>query len=265
MASFSDMFLEFPPAQEASAGGYLSDEEEENLVDSEESRKFWEAQSLALEGTLYRSNSLESKIRNLTKEAVKEVRIGGNGSFCTCRRPVANGCLDCLMREVSGKLRAEGLNSAICRTKWRKTVDIPSGEHSFIDVVDNSNPKRGEVRIIIDLSFRAQFEMARAGEDYNRLIHLLPEVIVGKAERLEAVIKILCAASKKCMKERKMHMGPWRKLKYVQAKWLGVCERTSSLGGGFGLGRDRAGGAGLKPKASMLRFDLMRGAAVEVV
>ncbi|CAM8900339.1 unnamed protein product [Rhodiola kirilowii] len=271
MASFSDMFSDFPQAPETCSDIYFQvqdndDDEVENSEDSEESRKFWEAQNHLLEGTLYRSTSLESKIRILTKEAVKEIKMCGNGNVCSCRRPAGIDCLSCLMREVSGKLRAAGFNSAICRTKWRKSIDIPSGEHSFIDVVDNSNPKRGQVRIIIDLSFRAQFEMARASREYNTLIQILPEVFVGKVERLEAVIKILCAAAKKCMKERKMHMGPWRKLKYVQAKWLGACERTSSLGEGVDFDRASVGVSSLRPKAkaSMLRFDLMR-AAVEVV
>ena len=29
------------------------------------------------------------------------------------------------------------------------------------------------------------------------------------------------------MKDKKMHMGPWRKHKYMQAKWFGTCERKS--------------------------------------
>lgn len=74
--------------------------------------------------------------------------------------------------------------------------------------------------MIIELSFRADFEMARASEDYNQLISRLPEFFVGKAERLKALIKILSVATKKCMKDKKMHMGPWRKQKYMQAKWF---------------------------------------------
>ncbi|KAM2504384.1 hypothetical protein PS1_038313 [Malus domestica] len=31
------------------------------------------------------------------------------------------------------------------------------------------------------------------------------------------------------MKEKKMHMGPWRKQKYMQPKWLGLCKRTTSI------------------------------------
>ena len=96
-----------------------------------------------------------------------------------------------------------------------------------MEVVDSSSGKKGEVRVVIELNFRAEFEMARANAEYNRLVSRLPEVFVGKSERLKALIKILCHAAKKCMKEKKMHMGPWRKHKYVQAKWFGTCERVA--------------------------------------
>lgn len=128
-----------------------------------------------------------------------------------------------------------------------------AGEHSFLDVIEKCSSKKGEVRIMIELNFRAEFEMARASEDYNQLVRRLPEVFVGKVERLSSVIKILCSAAKKCMKEKKMHMGPWRKQRYMQAKWLGACERTTStslLPMGFS-------GRLPKPKASMLTVDLL--------
>jgi uncharacterized protein (TIGR01615 family) len=143
-----------------------------------------------------------------------------------------------------------------------------AGEHSFLDVIENSSSKKGEVRrIIIELNFRAEFEMARANEDYNQLVRRLPEVFVGKVERLSALIKILCSAAKKCMKEKKMHMGPWRKQRYMHSKWLGACERTTSSP----LLPMGCSGRLPKPKASMLTVDLLEKlpnvhcTAVEVV
>ncbi|KAF5473082.1 hypothetical protein F2P56_009726 [Juglans regia] len=144
-----------------------------------------------------------------------------------------------------------------------------TGEHTFLDVIENSSTssKKGEVRIIIELNFQAEFEMARASEDYNRLVQRLPEVFVGKVERLSNIIKIVCSAAKKCMKEKKMHMGPWRKHKYMQAKWLGACERKASTPL---LSMDLSVQLP-KPRASMLTVDLLEKlpnvhcSAVEVV
>jgi hypothetical protein len=95
--------------------------------------------------------------------------------------------------------------------------------------------------------------MAKASEEYNQLVHRLPEVFVGKVERLNSVIKTLCLAAKKCMKEKKMHLGPWRKQRYMQAKWLATaCERATSMPP-LSMGHS---GRLLRPKASMLTVDL---------
>ncbi|KAE7995710.1 hypothetical protein FH972_000481 [Carpinus fangiana] len=214
-------------------------------------KTFWENQHQLLQASLCRSNSLETRIRSAIKEALKEIRSANTA--CACGKPLATSCRKCLMGEVSGRLRNAGYNSAICKSKWRSSPDIPSGEHSFLDVIEKTSSKKGEVRIMIELNFRAEFEMARASEDYNQLVRQLPEVFVGKVERLSSLIKILCSAAKKCMKEKKMHMGPWRKQRYMQAKWLGACERTTStslLPMGYS-------GRLPKPKASMLTVDLL--------
>ncbi|KAI4341094.1 hypothetical protein MLD38_025862 [Melastoma candidum] len=109
------------------------------------------------------------------------------------------------------------------------------------------------VRVIVELNFRAEFEMAKASEEYNRLIGKLPAVFVGKAERLRALIKIICAASKRCMKDRNIHMGPWRKHKYMQAKWLGsVQEGSAGALPSSASERQRP-----KQRASMLTYDLV--------
>ncbi|KAL6282331.1 hypothetical protein ACE6H2_013260 [Prunus campanulata] len=280
-ASFSGMvfgFLEdcqeFRESYSSSSDGsqeneaFLLDEEEEEAGDQEEKdRRFWENQHQLLQVTLCRTSSLETSIRSATKEAVKE--INREGTECGCGKPMASDCRNCLMREVSGRLCNAGYNSAICKSKWRSSPDIPSGEHTFIDVVDSSNPKKGEVRVIIELNFRAEFEMARASNEYNNLVNRLPEVFVGKVERLQNLIKILCSAAKKCMKEKKMHMGPWRKQKYMQAKWLSPCKRTTSTPL---LSVGNSGRLRPKLKESMLTVDLLEmlpnsycSTAVEVV
>lgn len=123
-----------------------------------------------------------------------------------------------------------------------------------MEVVEKPSSKKGEVRVVIELNFRGEFEMARASEEYNGLISRLPEVFVGKAERLGVLIKILCSAAKKCMKDNKVHMGPWRKQKYMQAKWFGTCERMPLASPLPPVGISVRPP---KPRASMLTFDLL--------
>lgn len=142
IASLSDMdmvfgFLEDGDAIPGTFSGVSSPESEdsyaeedhENENDSvEDDRKFWETQHQNLHSTLCRTSSLESKIRNATKEALNEIQMSGN--VCACGKPEAIGaCRSCLMREVSGRLRNAGYNSAICKSKWRSSPYIPSGKH----------------------------------------------------------------------------------------------------------------------------------------
>ncbi|XP_042519703.1 uncharacterized protein LOC122093424 [Macadamia integrifolia] len=263
--SLHDMFFGFLEEGEESSesscstdsGGRYSDdagdeeEQDENANSAEESKAFWETQHQLLNATLSRTSSVESRIRQAVKDASRESQMAGN--VCVCRNPIPGGCRSCLRRDISERLRNAGFNCAICKSKWRSSPEIPSGEHTYLDVVEQSS-KKGQIRVVIELNFRAEFEMARASDEYNRLINRLPEVLVGKGERLRSLVKILCSAAKKCMKENKMHMGPWRKHKYMQAKWFGTCERIAPAPLFSTTFSDRPP---KPPKASMLTFDLL--------
>lgn len=202
---------------------------------------------------------------------------------------VSDGCRKCMQREISDRLTNEGYNCFICKSKWKSTPEIPSGillsdkmtllsrsteiqpkrtksaltlicllffilkgEYTYIEVMTNASSEKGEMKVIIELNFRGEFEMARVNEGYNRLVEKLPEVYVGKIERLRNLIKILCCASKKCMKEKKMHMAPWRKHKYMQAKYLGSPEIKSETIFPVNYLRRLP-----RPSGSMLTFDLL--------
>ncbi|VFQ89042.1 unnamed protein product [Cuscuta campestris] len=256
-------FLDDEDGQGSSVGSTCDNIFDQNEAEDEDGHKdnvgdtdfyFWEAQRQLLQTTICRTTSLETKIRSITRETLKEAKK--SGSACGCpNAPLEGGCRSCLMKAVCSSLQSAGFDSAICKSKWQSS-DIPSGEHTFLEVVDSSNPKRGEVRVVIELSLRSEFEMAKAGEEYNKLVNGLPEMFVGKIERLLAVIKILCAAAKKCMKERKMHIAPWRKYRYMQAKWIKNCRRTTPalvFPVGESSGRPR------RPRASMLTVDLLDG------
>ncbi|CAN8271008.1 unnamed protein product [Cochlearia groenlandica] len=217
---------DFSDSSHLNGGG---DDEVEEIINSEETILFWQEQERLLKGTLYRTSSIETKIRQATKQALKEIK--SKGFHCVCGRHVSGGCRKCLRGEISKHLRdVDGYDCVISKSKWRSSQDIPAGEHEYIEIMDRSGSKKGEMmRVVIELSFRAEFKLAKCGEEYKRLINLLPEVYVGKTERLRSLIKILCIAGKKCLRDKKMHMGPWRKHKYMQAKWLGTCNSSSYL------------------------------------
>ncbi|GLT49870.1 hypothetical protein SLA2020_233970 [Shorea laevis] len=107
-----------------------NDEDNENLSprEIEENKIFWESQEKILQATLFRSTSLELRIRQATKEAIKELHLVG--VLCDCGRPIAGVCQRCLQRELSICLHNVGFNCSLCKSKWKSSPEIPSGEHT---------------------------------------------------------------------------------------------------------------------------------------
>ncbi|CAL9117089.1 unnamed protein product [Musa acuminata var. zebrina] len=244
-------------------GGDGFDSSDEGTSDGAvENKAFWESQQQLLREALSRTSSTEVKLLQRTNDAVNKMRA--EGVVCTCSSSTAKECRNCALVFVAEQLHRLGYNSALCKSKWRRSPDIPSGEHRYVDVVmETKSGKKGPVRLVIELRFRAEFEMARGSQEYNSLVSCLPEVFVGKPEKLRGVIMVMCAAAKKCMKDNKMHMAPWRKHKYMQSKWLGTPERTGPVMS-FPAAVVVTDHPQPKLRASMLTFDLHR-TAVEVV
>jgi uncharacterized protein (TIGR01615 family) len=125
------------------------------------------------------------------------------------------------------------------------------------------------VRVVVEPSFRAEFEMARGGSEYRALVAALPDLFVGRSEKLRAVVRVMCDAARQCARESGMHMAPWRKHWYMEAKWLGTPERAAPGGSGTGAGAAAVvvGSPEKQPRfrASMLTLDFGGRTAVEVV
>lgn len=266
--SFSDVFFGFLDEDHHRDGRNTYDSSESDVVDDldrddeagqdqrdDKDNAFWENQHQLLQGTLRRTSSLETGIRKAVKQVVEELEELGR--VCGCGKPILSGCRDCLLTEVSGRLGKSGYNTAVCKTKWRSSPNVPSGEHTFLDVVEKKGKGKESVRVIIEVKFRAEFEVARGSEEYEKLLRRLPEVFVGKAERLEAVIKLMCSAAKKCMRQKRMHLGPWRKQAYMHSKWLGPCHRAPSTCPPTYDPRPVPGPTRLNPYPSMLTVDLL--------
>ncbi|XP_020105451.1 uncharacterized protein LOC109722018 [Ananas comosus] len=263
--SLSDLVVGFFEEIEGNANPESDGEGEgEGSIGNDAERKaFWETQRQLLHEALSKTSSAEKRIRAATEDIVRTMR--SEDLICSCSNRTVRDCRSCSLRHVADRLRCAGFNSALCQSKWRRSPDILSGEHSYVDVVAESKKGPAAVRVVIELNFRAEFEMARASGEYSGLVASLPEVFVGKAERLKSAVKVMCAAAKKCMKDNKMHMAPWRKLKYMQAKWLTAPQRAAP---GFAPAAttEPAGTAERRRKmrASLLTFDL-HPTAVEVV
>jgi hypothetical protein len=82
-------------------------------------------------------------------------------------------------------------------------------------------------RLIIDIDFRSEFEIARQTSGYKELLQSLPLIFVGKSDRIRQIVSIVSEASKQSLKKKGMHFPPWRKADYMRAKWLSSYTRNS--------------------------------------
>lgn len=111
----------------------------------------------------------------------------------------------------------------LCKSRWGKTSQrsIP-GDYEYVDVNISGN------RYVVEVYLAGEFEIARATKDYTSLLEEFPPIFVGKQEELKQIVRIMCRAIKGSMKSLEMHVPPWRRNVYMQAKWFGSFKRSTS-------------------------------------
>lgn len=112
--------------------------------------------------------------------------------------------------------------TGLCKSKWEKNRRFPGGDYEYVDVNFGGN------RYIIEICLAAEFEIARPTNQYSSLLEVLPLVFVGKVEELKRVVKLMCTAMNESMKSMDLHIPPWRRNSYMQAKWFSSYKRTTN-------------------------------------
>ncbi|KAK2412889.1 hypothetical protein QL285_048039 [Trifolium repens] len=125
-------------------------------------------------------------------------------------------------RLVMSRLRERGFDAGLCKTRWERKGRYPAGDYEYIDVNYGGN------RYIVETSLMAEFEIARPTNQYSSLLEVFPLVFVGKVEELKKVVRLMCSAMKDSMKTMDMHVPPWRRNSYMQAKWFSLYKRTTN-------------------------------------
>ncbi|KAK9111342.1 hypothetical protein Scep_018861 [Stephania cephalantha] len=109
-----------------------------------------------------------------------------------------------------------------------KYMKNPSpGDYEYIDIMLKRDSEKGSngggggsMRLIVDIDFKSQFELARPTTTYKNLLRPLPSIFVGSEEKVLKIVSLLCSAAKESLKESGLHIPPWRKTTYMQSKWL---------------------------------------------
>ncbi|CAL9086846.1 unnamed protein product [Musa acuminata var. zebrina] len=127
-------------------------------------------------------------------------------------------------RMVADGLRSLGYDVAVCRSRWDQSPSFPAaGEHEYIDVVIE-----GGDRLLVDVDFRSEFEVARPTNSYRAVLQHLPSVFVGRSDRLQQIVAFASEAARQSLKKKGLHVPPWRRPEYMKAKWLSPYHRTTA-------------------------------------
>lgn len=134
-------------------------------------------------------------------------------------------------RAVMARLRATGYNAGICKVRWDTSGGLAAGSYEYIDVVEAAAERAGQGkgrRHIVDLDFAAEFEIARATEGYKAVVAALPQVAIAGEEAVRRVVREVADAARRSLRTQGLYVPPWRKSRYMLAKWLGPNWRTTS-------------------------------------
>ncbi|CAO2196740.1 unnamed protein product [Urochloa humidicola] len=170
-----------------------------------------------------------------------------------------------LKRRLMMRLRNDGYDASLCRSSWVATTEHPGGDYEYIDVAVAGDDTSSS-RLVVDIDFRSQFQLARPAPWYAGLWARLPAVFVGPRARLRKAVSLLCAAAQRSLRESGLHVPPWRKSGYMQAKW--VPRDVALPGPGCGapevamarwsvaMGKELVGDAPRRPGAGGLSMEL---------
>uniref|UniRef100_A0A0E0BIN6 Uncharacterized protein n=1 Tax=Oryza glumipatula TaxID=40148 RepID=A0A0E0BIN6_9ORYZ len=135
-------------------------------------------------------------------------------------------------RAVMSLLRERGHDAGLCKARWNKTSSMVAGSYEYIDVVVAAATAAAAAdaaeatRYIVDVGFAGEFEVARPTEDYEAVRSALPEVLVARPDDVRKVVRAAASAARRSLKRRRLSVPPWRKRKFMLAKWLGPYRRT---------------------------------------
>ncbi|CAE5964419.1 unnamed protein product [Arabidopsis arenosa] len=177
---------------------------------------------ITLEEILRKKGEEEKEMEEKIKSFMKRGRLSYEGD--DEKRDVMN--------KIVSKLRSDGYDASLAKTSWDSSFDHREGcrvfrcsrKYEYIDVMVKGGRDGDGVsklkRVIIDLDFKSQFELAKQTQAYKDMTEMLPTVFVATEGRLRRVVSLVCGEMKKSMEIEGMSRPPWRTSRYMQSKWL---------------------------------------------
>ncbi|KAL0771994.1 hypothetical protein Bca101_037145 [Brassica carinata] len=104
----------------------------------------------------------------------------------------------------------------LCKSRSERFNNNTAGKYEYVDVRCGGDYNR----YIVETNLAEEFEIARPTKRYTSIISQVPRVFVGTPEDLKKLVKIMCHEMRRSMKQVGIHVPPWRRKGYMQAKWF---------------------------------------------
>ncbi|KAG8078858.1 hypothetical protein GUJ93_ZPchr0007g4831 [Zizania palustris] len=157
-------------------------------------------------------------------------------------------------RAVTRRLRAAGYDAGVCKSRWEASGGVTAGTYEYIDVVAPAK-RRQKSRYIVDADFRAGLEVARATGEYVVVLAAVPaSVVVAREEAVGRAVRVAADAARRSLRSHGLHVPPWRKSRYMLAKWLGPYKRSTATSPAGTGAMPMPGAAGLDVKCRAVGF-----------
>ncbi|KAM0843516.1 hypothetical protein ACQ4PT_049544 [Festuca glaucescens] len=163
-------------------------------------------------------------------------------------------------RAVMRRLRAAGYDSGVCRSRWEASGGLTAGTYEYVDVVvpGATSPSKGArsgARYIVDADFRAGLEVARATAEYAVVVAAVPATaVVAREEAVGRAVRLASDAARRSLRAHGLHVPPWRKTRYMLAKWLGPYKRSPSTSSPASGAMPTPGATGMDIKCRAVGF-----------
>lgn len=130
---------------------------------------------------------------------------------------------------VASKLAEQGFHGQVVlessRLARRHAASVPSMPfRPFLLVTaftwGNVHSETRDIQAVVDLDFRAKFEITGASAPYAAATALLPEIYVGHSADLQAIVARMGRMLKKEFSAKGMALPPWRSTSALQGIWF---------------------------------------------
>lgn len=121
---------------------------------------------------------------------------------------------------LASRLGADGFDVKLCNALGGGSGGecLRNLRHSFLTVTPPPGAGGGG-RLIVDLYFAEQFEIATPNARYAALLDALPGAFVGTEERAAALVEFLCREIGAAFRAQGVTLPPWRQAESMLSKW----------------------------------------------